>query len=290
MAVDIITDSIACIPQEIANKYGITIVPLDIIYKEKVYKDGVDISPSEFYEILKTSGSLPSTSAPPPKEYLDVYEKALDKGNEILVICPSKKLTHVFGSATVAATMLKEKRPDARIEVIDSGTAAGAEGYVVMDLAKANHEKEPGLAELSKMALSIMEKVYVIVCIDTIDYLAKSGRVPYILAWTTSMLKIKPVIELLPLGKGVIPLDRPRTRQRALQRVMEILEEKTRGLAVRVMVQHANAMEDARELAQQVKSRLHCDPVYIQDFTPVMGVHTGPGLVGVSYSLYQPPD
>jgi DegV family protein with EDD domain len=286
LPVRIITDSVACLPRDLAIEKGITVVPLEIVYQGRVYKDGVDISASQLYETLSTSKVMPTTTAPPPQVYLDEYEKLWNEGKEILVVCPSKKLTHVHVSASVAAGMLREKNPGATIEVLDSGTAAGAEGFVALDLAAAAVKKKLSLAELSKLASKVMEKAHVLVFIDTIEYLARSGRVPYILAWANALLKIKPLIELLPMGRGVVPVDRVRTRQRALQRVLEILEERTKGLPVRVMVHHTNASHEAAELARQVKERMGLDTVYTEDFTPVMGVHTGPGLVGVSYTTY----
>ncbi len=287
MALSIVTDSVACLPQEIVDKYRISVVPMEIVYKGKVYKDGVDISPGEFYRILKDSNVLPTTSAPSPQAYLDTYERIIGEGNEILVICPSTKLTHVYASARIAADMLKEKEPGAAIEVLDSGTAAGAQGFVVMDAAEAVARDGGNPGDVIRLVKDAMKDVHVVVFLDTIEYLARSGRVPYILAWANSILKIKPIVELLPLGRGVVPIDRARTRQRALQRIMEILERRVRGVSIRVAVQHTDSIIEAQELAGRVKSRLDCREVWIQDFTPVMGVHTGPGLVGVSYSTYK---
>jgi len=288
MAVSVVTDSMACLPREIVGKYGISVVPLEIVYKDRMYKDGVDMSPSQFYEILKTCSVLPTTSAPPPGAYLAIFEKIIAEGNEILVVCPSTKLTHVYASANIAAGMLREKMPDASVTVLDSGTAAGAQGFVVIDAAETASGDRTKLDDVVRMAKTTMQEVRVLVFLDTIEYLARSGRVPYILAWVNSLLKIKPVIELLPLGKGVIPVGRARTRQRALQRVIEILEDRAKGRKLRMMVQHTNSPDEAHKLAEQVKSRLQCRDVWIQDFTPVMGVHTGPGLVGVSYAVFKP--
>jgi DegV family protein with EDD domain len=290
MPVSIVTDSVACLPQQIVDKYNITVIPLEIVYGDRVLLDGVDISPSEFYELLSTSKVLPTTSAPPPKMFLDAYEKLIGQGREILVICPSAKLTHVFVSANVAAAMLKEKMPDAAVEVFDSGSAASAQGFVVTDAAEAALGKNMGLSEVLQVARQSSKGAYILCYIDTIEYLARSGRVPYILAWANSLLKIKPIIQLLPAGKGVVPVDRARTREKALHRVFEILEWKTRMKPLRVVVQHTNSLCEAEELAGLIESRLNVGRPCIRDFTPVMGVHTGPGLVGVSYSTYKPGD
>lgn len=244
MPVSIVTDSVACLPDDIVRKYGISVVPMEIIYNGRIHKDGVDMSPREFYNLLNKASVLPTTSAPSPKAYMDTYEKLLRDGREILVICPSSKLTHVFASARLAADMLKERSPWAAIEVLDSGTAAGAQGFVARDaaIAAAGGEKLAGVTRLAKEA---MKAVHVVVFFDTVEYLARSGRVPYILAWANSLLKIKPIVELLPLGKGVVPLGRVRTREKALRRIMEILEQRAQGVKVRVAVQHTNALIEA---------------------------------------------
>ena len=217
MSVVIVTDSVACLPQEVIDKYNIIVVPLEIVHKGKTFKDGVDITHSQFYEILATSDVLPTTTAPPPKSFLDVYERLMGQGKEILVVCPSARLTHVFVSANVAAQRLRDTAPEASIEVLDSGSAAAAQGFVAADAAAAAIQDRMTLSETVQIAKHAMREVNVLVFIDTIEYLARSGRVPYILAWANSLLKIRPIIQLLPLGKGVVPVDRARTRQKAAQ-------------------------------------------------------------------------
>ena len=283
MPVKIVTDSVACLPQEVVERYDIKVIPLEIIYNEQVYKDGVDITSAEFYRMLRDSKELPTTSAPPPEVFLDVYEQLIGAGNEVFVVCPSTKLTHVYVSASIAAETLSKKSPGSQIRILDSGTAAAAEGFVAVDAAKAAADGKT-LADIQQIVQKTMKEVHVLACIDTIEYLARSGRVPYILAWANSKLKIKPIIELLPLGEGTALVDRVRTKQKAIDRVFEILEKRVEGLRVRIAVQHTDSHDEAEYLANKIKSGLNCEEVWIQDFTPVMGVHTGLGLVGVSYS------
>jgi DegV family protein with EDD domain len=289
MPVSIITDSVACLPGSLVEKLGITVIPLEIIHRGKVYRDGVDMSPSEFYKLLEESDVLPTTTAPTPLMYSDVFEKKLALGKEVLVICPSTRLTHVFTSASLAADMVREKSPDAPIRIIDSGTAAGAEGLVVLDAAAFASSAGVSLMDVENRVQKVMREVHLLAYIDTIDYLAKSGRVPYILAWANSLLKIKPVIELLPSGKGVVPLGRSASSKHAVNKMIEIIKKRTNGLSLRVIVHHTNAPADAELMAESIVNKLDCDKLYIQDFTPVMGVHTGPGLVGVAYCVAQVP-
>jgi len=279
-----VTDTVSCLPDEIMHRYDVIVVPLEIVHRGKIFRDGIDITSAQFYEILATSKELPSTSAPPPEVFKEIYDRLTKQGHDILVICPSTKLTHVYESALIAANMMKEIHPGIKLHVMDSGTAAGAQGLVVYAAAAAAFSGDD-LSTVLALAQEAMRGVHVIVCLDTLDYLARSGRVPSLIAKANTFLKIKPIIELLPLGKGVVPVSRVRTRLRAIDKVIEILRKRSGGNALKVIVQHTNAEQDANMLAKRIQSELMCNELYIKDFTPVMGVHTGPGLLGVSFCL-----
>lgn len=285
MTVAIVTDTVACLPAEFIEQYHITVVPLEIIHKGKVYRDGVDITPMQFYQLLSDSKVLPSTSAPAPAVFLEVYKKLYAEGKDIMVICPSNKLTHVYESATIAAGMLQEEMPGASIMVLDTGTAAGAQGLIALDMA-GNASQGRDLNTLHRIAQEAMKHAHVLVAIDTLIYLARSGRVPNILAMANEVIKIKPVIELLPAGKGVVSAGGARNIQKAIDRIICIVKNRIKSKPVRVVVQHTNAHDNAAILENKVRTQLNCSQIFVKDFTAVMGVHTGPGLVGVSYSTY----
>ena len=211
MSVAIITDTVACLPADVAGRLDIRVIPLQVIHKGVTYLDGVDMTADRFFEILATSEELPTTSAPVPEAYVALYEELIESGKEILVICPSYRLTHVFESANIAAGLVREKRPGAVISVIDSGTAAGAQGFVACEAARAA-QAGASMAEVIAVASNIMQRAIVIVFLDTLNYLVKGGRVPYIFGWANALLNIKPIIELKPLNQGVVPLARVRTR------------------------------------------------------------------------------
>jgi len=282
MSVAVVTDSVACLPFELAEKWNIKVVPMEITHNGRSYRDGIDLTPDHFYELLASSSRLPTTSAPSPAEYLRIFKELVSENKEVLVICPFHKLTHVYESATVAAGMLKEEIPGSRVEVIDSGTAAGAQGFVVLDAARAAQEGS-SLAEVLNVARETMKKVHVIVFFDTLYYIAKSGRVPYLVSWAGSLLQMKPLVEVKPLGGGVVPAGAVRTRQRAIERLLQIIQERLSKTFARIVVQHTGCIEDAEIFMQRIKDVISCSEIYIQDFTPVMGLHTGPGLLGISY-------
>jgi DegV family protein with EDD domain len=284
MSVAIVTDTVACLLDDLASQHDIKVIPLQVVHEGKTYLDRIDITPARFYHLLATSPEMPTTSAPPPETYVEAFQELLAQDKEILVICPSRKLTHVYESAGIAAGLIQETQPAASIAVLDSGTAASAQGFVALDAAVAAQQGD-SLPEVIRTAENTMKKVHVVVFLDTLDYLVKGGRVPHILGWANALLKIKPMIELKPLGKGVVPVDRVRTRPRALERLVRIIREKAGGRPIRIVVQHTNCPEEAVGLEGMLKAALNCINIHIQDFTPVMGLHTGPGLLGVSYCL-----
>ncbi len=285
--VAIITDSTVCLPPELVEKYGIDVVPMEFIYKDKVYRDGVDMSPSDFYKLLANADKLPTTSAPSPATYFEVLKKTTRRAGAILIIAPSAKLTHAFNSAMAASKMGREKL-QATIEVLDSGTAAGAQGLVVLAAARAAALGE-NLEKVLNAAHKTMPVVHLVAFIDTLRYLAKGGRVPYIAAWASQLLEIKPIFELLPLSGGAIPLDKVRTRAKAIKRLSEIVLERTDKKPMHAIVLHSDALQEAEKLKEHITSTSNCVEIYVRDFTPVMGVHTGPGLLGIAFYFDKAP-
>jgi len=279
--VAVVTDSTACLPGMLVKKYEIEIVPMEFALDGKVYRDGVDITPLEFYKFLSRVKELPTTSAPSPATYFEVIKKVAEKTKSVLVVTVSTKFSHAFDSAKAAIMMTKEKLSGIDVEVLDCGTAAGAQGLVVLAAAKAAAFGE-SLARVVEVARVLMPKVHLVAFIDTLRYLAKGGRVPEVAAWASSLLKIKPVFELLPLWKGV-SVCRVRTRSQAIERLVDLLREKADRKPVHVIVMHTNVLDEAEKLKERIALEFNCVEIYVVDFTPVMGVHTGPGLLGIAF-------
>jgi len=279
--VAVVTDSTACLPELLVKKYEIEIVPMEFSLDGKVYRDGVDITPLEFYKFLSWVKELPTTSAPSPATYFDILNKLAEKTKSILVVTVSAKFSHAFDSAKAAVKIAKEKLIGIEVEVLDCGTAAGAQGLVVLAAAKAAAFGD-SLAQVMEVARALMPKVQLVAFIDTLRYLAKGGRVPEVAAWAGSILKIKPVFELLPLWKGVSAC-RVRTRPQAIERLVDLLREKANRKPVHVIVMHTNVLDEAERLKERIASEFNCVEIYVVDFTPVMGVHTGPGLLGIAF-------
>ncbi len=287
MSVAIVTDTAACLPRELVERHGIELVPLVLIYQGKAYRDEIDMTPTQFYDLLAKAKEPPTTSAPSPADYVEVFRRLSQKTREILVITLSVKLSHAFASAKTAVAEAREDLGNTTITVLDCQTAAGAQGFVVLAAAKAA-EAGKGLPQVIEAAQSLMPRVFLLVFIDTLYYLAKGGRVPQAAAWANSLLKIKPIIELSPLGKGVGIIGGVRTRPGAIERLIGVVRKRSGGRPVHAIVVHANALDEAEAFRSRISSELNCVETYVRDFTPVMGVHTGPGLLGIAFYFDEP--
>ena len=279
--VAVVTDSVACIPREQVEKYGIEVVPVQVIFGDKVYRDGIDISPSQFYALLRQAEKLPTTAASLPGSLLEAYRKASQRAPSILCITLSAKLSGMFNSARLAMEMVKEALPNVTIELLDCGTAAAAEGLVVLAAARAAALGRSLTGVIDK-ARSVMQRVNLLATLDTLYYLVKGGRVPKAAHWASSLLQIKPI---LTIHEGEVhPLTNPRTTAGAMKHILKMMEQKVvKGQPLHVAVMHADTLDEAIALRNQISSRFNCVELFITEFTPVMGAHTGPGVVGVAF-------
>lgn len=279
--VAIVTDTTACIPREQVEKYGIELVPVDIIFGDKVYRDGIDITPDQFYALLRQAEKLPTTSGSLPDPFLEAYREASKRAASILCITLPAKLSGMCNSAQLAKEMAKEALPDVVIEVLDCGTAAAAQGLVV--LAAARDAASGGsLTKVIETARNIMQRVNLFATMDTLYYLVKGGRVPKATALVGSLLKIKPIFTVTD-GEAH-PVTNPRTTAGAMKRILKIMEQKVaKGQPLHVAVMHADVLDRAKELMGEISSRFDCAELFITEFTPVMGAHTGPGVIGIAF-------
>ena len=279
--VGIVTDTISCLPRELVEEYNIKIVPINIIFKDKVYRDEVDITPSEVYRLLKQTDSLPTTSAPSPSAYLEVFRELSQRTEQIICLTLPPELTMVHQSVMLAEEMAKEELPNTTIEVIDCRTAAGAQGLIVMAAARAAAAGK-SLDEVIRVAQDMIPRVHLIAMLDTLYYLARGGRIPTAAAWAGSLLKVKPFVTV---SQGKVRLvTAVRTKRRGAERLLEMMGQRTGSNSrLHVIVMHADALEEAEDLKQRVLSEFDCAEIYVKDFTPVMGIHTGPGLLGLAF-------
>ncbi|MFB0559106.1 MAG: DegV family protein [Dehalococcoidales bacterium] len=279
--VAIVTDTTACIPREQLEKYEIELVPIEVIFGDKVYRDGIDITPAEFYALLKQAKELPTTAGSLPGPFVEAYCKASQRASSILCITISAKFSGMFNSAQVAIGMVKEALPNVTIEVLECSTAAVGQGLVVLAAAKAAASGK-SLAEVADTARSVMQRVNLFASLDTLHYLVKGGRVPKAAALASSLLKIKPIFTVE--GGEAHPVTNVRTTNGVMKHILKIMGRKViKGQPLHAAVMHADALDRAIALRNQISSRFDCAELLITEFTPVMGVHTGPGVIGVAF-------
>ena len=280
--VAIITDSAACLPPALRERYAIETVPLNYQFGESSYLDNLSLSADEFYALLKVSRRLPTTAAPGPGLFLEAFRNARCRGaQEMLCIVTGSTLTATYGAACEGAELAQQELPDARIRVLDSRSAAASLGFVVEAAAQAA-DNGATLEEAIAVARDLVPRVHMIGMLDTLEYLAKSGRVPRAAAWLSTLVQAKHLFELFE--GHVVQLGAVRTRHRALIRLLDLTRRRlVPDRPLHVAVFHARSPSEAEELAHQVRLELHPVELYITEFSQVMSIHSGPGLIGLAF-------
>jgi len=279
--VAVVTDTTACIPPEQVAKYGIEIVPVQLIIDNKSYRDGIDISPTEFYSLLRKAKKLPTTSSSSPGPYLEAFRRASQRARSILCLTEPSRFSAMYSSASIAKEIAKTELPNTSVEVLNCATAAAGMGLVALSAARAT-ESGKNLPEVVADTRNMMFRVHLFAALDTLHYLVKGGRVPQAAALVNSLFNIKPIFSLNHTGAHTVAL--PRSIASAIKRMLELMTERVaKGKPLHVAVMHADAPEKAEALKNKIATQFNCSELLITEFTPVMGVHTGPGLVGVAF-------
>lgn len=273
--VRIVTDSTADIPNDIVNQLGIIVVPLKVNFGTEVYRDGIDISSSEFIHRLGKEETLPTTSQPSPGEFVAVYEKITAKGESVVSIHLSGELSGTAQSARTAKTMTDSKD----IYIIDSRSVSMGLGLIVMSAAAAANEGK-SVKEILTMIKDKIEKTTVTFLVDTLDYLEKGGRIGKASAFLGSLLKIKPI---LAIDDGqILPIERTRGKSKALERISQIvLENIDPSKKYLCSLVYGNDYSSVVTLRDLIKEKVKCSEPVITELGPVIMAHAGPGVVGI---------
>lgn len=245
------------------------------------YLDGKDITPAEFYRALRSSKNPASTAAPSPAAFLDAFTEAIGIAESVVCITVSSRYSSSSDAASTAAKGAHQDKDMSgnQILVVDSQTAGGGEGLVVLEALRAA-EAGLSLGDVKHKACDVIQKVRLVAMLDTLHYLWKGGRVPRLAMAGTSLLKIKPIFELR-LGEAGF-LARPRTRPRAMGRLQEYVAKYAGGGPLHACVMHADCLDDAEEIRAALDASFECRELYISELTPVLGAHIGPGMVGIA--------
>ena len=274
MSIRIITDSSSVIPESIQKGLGIVTVPMWLHLGETSYRDGVDIAAAEFYERL-AAGERVSTSSPSPGDFAVAYRKALDEGaTGILVPTVARGFSAIHDAARVAAGEF----PEQSIAVFDTGSAVSGAGLIA--IAAAEESRRGGaMADVLQTAAHVAGRIELLATLRTLQYLRRSGRVPAARAWAGDFLRIKPVIRLRQ-GK-VVKEPISLTHEGALARIAGAVGSGRGRLCAGVF--HAGAPDDADELERRIGAANPDGDLFVTTFSPAMGAHTGPGVVGAAW-------
>jgi len=275
--VAVVIESTTQLPEELSARYKLPSPPAIIIWGDEQLRDGIDIQPKEFYERLATAKEHPSTSQATPIMFKEAFEPLVAAGKDILTITISSKLSGMYSSAVQAKKMF----PDANIEVVDSLT--GAHG-VVWPLQKTLEAAESGasLAECKSIIEKCVKPIGLLLVPENLEYLYKGGRIGAASKFIGTALKFKPILEV---RDGAFEgLEKVRTQKKALTRMIEILVDKIDGRTpVYLCVAHANAPDLATQLLADAEDVIECKGSYITAVSPAIGVHLGPGTVGIAF-------
>jgi len=275
MATKIVTDSTAYLPQEILTRYDIQVVPLKVLFGRHVYKDGIDLSNEEFYRMLAETPQLPTTSQPSAGEFENVYSELAAQGHEIVSVHISGQLSGTVESAHAAAKQL----PDAQIHIIDSLSTAFGLAVMVIESAKAASEGDDSSRIVYRLEQMVRDLTMLFV-VDTLEYLEKGGRIGAARAMLGTLLKIKPILKL---EDGlIVPVSSVRTKRKAVAFMLNQAVEAAGGHRVHLAVAHGQAPQEMEELLSTVRDRLDCSDILIGEVGPVIGTHTGPGVLGMA--------
>jgi DegV family protein with EDD domain len=272
----VVTDSSANVPARLVQQLDIRIVPILLALNGRTFRDGLDVTAQQVYQWLRTSKHLPTTSAPSVGDFLRVYATAAQETSDIVSIHLSPKLSATYKVAQAASQLVD----NATIRVINCHTVAMGQGFVAVAAARAA-AKGAGLEEVVARAEQVSSKMNLLATLDTLEYLHRGGRIGGAATVLGTLLQIKPV---LYVTDGHVDLfSRPRTKSKAVRTMMEQLTRAADDGSLHVAIFHADVAEEAEALRHRIAAALDCEELYVTEMTPIMGAHTGPGVLGVVF-------
>lgn len=280
MPVRIVTDSTCNLPQELIDQYQIPVVPIQVMFGQETYREGVDITPREFYDRVERTGVVPTTSQPPAGAFAEVYRRLAQQPCQILSVHLTGRLSGVIQSA-YAATQLT---PEADVALFDTLSVSTGTGFCVLEAAKmaqAGAVREEIVARLAH----IRDGLRIYLTPATLKYLQMSGRVGKLQGAMAALLNVKPIIRM---HEGLLDaFEKVRTRKGSLDRLLRLTEEAMgRHDLIDIAVIHADAPQEAEELAQRVRATFRYRHLFVETLSLALGVHGGPGMIGIaSYKI-----
>jgi DegV family protein with EDD domain len=279
VGVAVVTDTTAYLPREVVEANRIHVVSLYVVFGgERTVPEAEITDYSAFFDELRSAEQLPTTSQPSVGDFISAYEPLLANGDDVVSIHISGGLSGTHESARQAAEQLeRDGKGGERVHVVDSTTAAGGLGLMV--LAAARHaNRGAAIGEVLDTATEARQSLKMWFAIDTLEFLKRSGRIGAASAWLGSTLRIKPI---LTVESEMTPIERVRTSKRAFERMVDYARQRESSGADAWVVQHIQAPDEAAALADRCREIFGHEPVFVSEIGPVLAAHTGPGLLGV---------
>lgn len=279
MAVTVVTDSTAYLPKEYIVDYNIEVASLNVIMNKQSRRE-LDVSNETFYKEMAQCNEIPKSSQPIPEELIQIFEKAAKAGNDIVGIFISGELSGTFNSANLYKDMILEKYPETKIQILDSRTCCMQMGYPVLEAAKAAKAGK-SFEEIVRIARHVITHSRFLFCPDTLDYLKKGGRIGGASALFGNLFQIKPILTVVD-GKTTV-FSKVRTRKKAIDTMVDyFVEEVSQKGFGGATVHHIHCEEDGKALVNRIQEKFG-QAIPITSIGPIVGVHVGPGSIGIAY-------
>lgn len=274
--VAVVTDGASSLTPAQGLEYGVHVAPVYLNFPDKTYLAGVDLDAGEFYRLLRASKQLPTTAQPTAQDFIRLYTDLAKQAETIVTVVISHHMSATLQSALAA----QEEFSEVPVHVIDSQSVSLGLGLQAIAAARAAAQGQDAQQVVGLME-RLVQNMNIIFTVDTLEYLHKGGRIGGATSYLGSVLSIKPILYVRD-GR-IEPLERQRTRKRAVARLLELVEERAGSSKIHAAILHCDAPEEAQELGEQVKARCHCAELITMDAGPVIGIHAGPGTLGVAF-------
>lgn len=272
----VVTDTTTYLPEAMAKEYGITQVPLNVHFADAVFKDA-DLSQETFFKKLAESAELPRTSQPSAGEFAEAYRSAAKNADAIFAVVIAAPLSGTYSSAMAA----KDLVPEIPISVVDSRSVCMGHGYMALAAARAARAGK-SLEEITAEVEAMVPRTHVFFLVDTLKYLAKGGRIGGAQALMGSVLSIKPLLQLVD-GR-IEPLDKVRTRAKALDRMLEHFKKVVDAKQVHCAIMHTLVPDEAEEVRKRVQAMYPgVKDLVVTSVSPTIATHLGPGALGLCF-------
>jgi DegV family protein with EDD domain len=272
----IVTDSTADLPTSLVEEFGITIVPLQVNFADQSFRDGVDLTPSEFYDKLRAAPTMPTTSQPSVGAFVEAYEGLAREADGILSIHLSSALSGTYNSAILAREAFARTCP---IEVVDSRQASLGIGLITIACARLARQGA-SLAALTDHARRLSQSTHTLFLVETLEYLQRGGRIGRAAAFLGTLLSVRPML-LIEEGE-VRPFEKVRTRSKGIDRLVQFVESFDNVDSVGIL--QGTTPEDIEPLIRRIETRVPRERIIVGQVGAVIGTHTGPGVLGIVVS------